>query len=435
MHAWREGVFRLLGDCLGQTLEVEQATCSKEEISFERVKVLLGKVLKLPTHILLLVEDLQISILVEADREPERDLLVRSPVRSIGASVPGDGDSRHVLEDEDDDVSPLNTDVSPRFSNFKSSTTDRDSSSRQRGRGGSSCDSGFGSTSSFDSEGLDFILEPGSGSQTSRPKDPVVGPVFDPFGYKLAGPDLNPRLTYRDLLVVALPEDGARARLRISFWSDVHTTSSSPLPATAMTLLAINCPARHSADKGGMSPGRAAISPAKAGSPPVVARSSPAGTRPKFGKAVQSPSGLSPAIVASSSEVGSQPLDFSTDVDAEKMTPVLCTFSSAKEIWAIQASLSSAVHRPVLSHSREPSPSTKSIEDRHNAYGHRSSTPQKCRPTLGGLWDLSGAPPRELCPSPHLLPEQGWVFVVKSKEFQLLKRSYFGECHVPKGLA
>lgn len=43
MHAWREGVFRLLGDCLGQTLEVDHATCSKEVIFPGRVRCCLGK--------------------------------------------------------------------------------------------------------------------------------------------------------------------------------------------------------------------------------------------------------------------------------------------------------------------------------------------------------------------------------------------------------
>lgn len=48
LHVWRVGVFRLLGDCLGQTLEVDQATISKEVLSHGRVKVRLRKVQQLP---------------------------------------------------------------------------------------------------------------------------------------------------------------------------------------------------------------------------------------------------------------------------------------------------------------------------------------------------------------------------------------------------
>lgn len=47
LHAWREGVFSLIGDCLGQTLAVDQDTISKEILTHGRVKVLLGKVRKL----------------------------------------------------------------------------------------------------------------------------------------------------------------------------------------------------------------------------------------------------------------------------------------------------------------------------------------------------------------------------------------------------
>lgn len=106
--------------------------------------------------------------------------MVTSPMRSVGADEPVEGGVRHALEDEDDDVSPFKVDVGPRFANFKSSPIHRDSSSRLRGRGGSSCDSGSGSTSSFDFAGLEFALEPRSGLQTGRLRDPKVGPIFNP---------------------------------------------------------------------------------------------------------------------------------------------------------------------------------------------------------------------------------------------------------------
>lgn len=55
------GIFRLLGDYMGQGIEVDPKTYSKEVICHGRVKVLLGRVLKLPTQIPLLIGDLQIS--------------------------------------------------------------------------------------------------------------------------------------------------------------------------------------------------------------------------------------------------------------------------------------------------------------------------------------------------------------------------------------
>lgn len=48
-------------------------------------------------------------------RDTQRDLLIRSSVRSFGAVILGDGGGRHVLDNEDDDVSPFNADVSPVF--------------------------------------------------------------------------------------------------------------------------------------------------------------------------------------------------------------------------------------------------------------------------------------------------------------------------------
>lgn len=51
-------IFQLLGESLGQTLKVDQRTISKKFILHGRIKVLLGKVIKLPMQILLLVVDL-----------------------------------------------------------------------------------------------------------------------------------------------------------------------------------------------------------------------------------------------------------------------------------------------------------------------------------------------------------------------------------------
>lgn len=57
----------MLGDYLGQSLEVDPKTCSKVIISHGRVKVLLGRVLQLSAQIPLLVGDLQIAVVVEMD--------------------------------------------------------------------------------------------------------------------------------------------------------------------------------------------------------------------------------------------------------------------------------------------------------------------------------------------------------------------------------
>lgn len=55
LHAWREEVFRLLGNCLGATLEVDILTISKEVLTHGRVKVLTGKARKLPVPIGLVI--------------------------------------------------------------------------------------------------------------------------------------------------------------------------------------------------------------------------------------------------------------------------------------------------------------------------------------------------------------------------------------------
>lgn len=47
MHTWREGIFRLIGKCVGSTLEVDPRTSSKEIITHGRVKEMFGKISKL----------------------------------------------------------------------------------------------------------------------------------------------------------------------------------------------------------------------------------------------------------------------------------------------------------------------------------------------------------------------------------------------------
>lgn len=59
-----EGAFRLLGDCLGSTVEVDQNTISKKNLSYGRVKVLMGNACSLPVKIPLWVDDLKFFTLL-----------------------------------------------------------------------------------------------------------------------------------------------------------------------------------------------------------------------------------------------------------------------------------------------------------------------------------------------------------------------------------
>ena len=40
LHVWREGVFRILGNCVGRTLEVDHRKTQQENLLFGRVKLL-----------------------------------------------------------------------------------------------------------------------------------------------------------------------------------------------------------------------------------------------------------------------------------------------------------------------------------------------------------------------------------------------------------
>ncbi|KAJ8617765.1 hypothetical protein MRB53_013951 [Persea americana] len=102
-QARREGVFRLLGDCLGRTVEVDSKTVSKEELTFGRVKILSGKVCKVSKQIHLWVDNLQFVVVVE-----EGDLtggITTPPEKDRGGSSysPSDRvfDQGHEVEDGD----------------------------------------------------------------------------------------------------------------------------------------------------------------------------------------------------------------------------------------------------------------------------------------------------------------------------------------------
>lgn len=68
LHVWREGVFKPLGDCLGQTLEVDHRTIQQEDLLFSRVKVLRDETRSLPKEIFLWLDDMQVAVMVEVDQ-------------------------------------------------------------------------------------------------------------------------------------------------------------------------------------------------------------------------------------------------------------------------------------------------------------------------------------------------------------------------------
>lgn len=49
LHVWHEEVFKLLGECLGHTVEVDKNTAQKEHLKDGRIKVLLDGRTPLPT--------------------------------------------------------------------------------------------------------------------------------------------------------------------------------------------------------------------------------------------------------------------------------------------------------------------------------------------------------------------------------------------------
>lgn len=131
-------------------MEVDLKTCSKEVISHGRVKVLLGRVLKLPTQISLLVGYLQISVMVELDADSGDNFQARTKSHSSGVEKPRIPNSRRVVE-EDDDGSPCHDDISPPLLNFEKSSSKSLAGNRLVGHKGSERDLGLDSTSDFGS--------------------------------------------------------------------------------------------------------------------------------------------------------------------------------------------------------------------------------------------------------------------------------------------
>lgn len=66
-HVWREGVIKLLGDSVSQTLEVDRRTIQQEDPLFGRVKVLRDEMRSLPKEIVLWLDDVQVPVKVEKE--------------------------------------------------------------------------------------------------------------------------------------------------------------------------------------------------------------------------------------------------------------------------------------------------------------------------------------------------------------------------------
>ncbi|KAJ8615144.1 hypothetical protein MRB53_034516 [Persea americana] len=67
LHVWTEGIFRLLGDCVGKTLEVDIRTVKQEFLLFGRVKVKRDDFWNLLKEIILWLDDLRVPLKVEQD--------------------------------------------------------------------------------------------------------------------------------------------------------------------------------------------------------------------------------------------------------------------------------------------------------------------------------------------------------------------------------
>ncbi|XXG82326.1 hypothetical protein AAC387_Pa10g0301 [Persea americana] len=91
LHAWNKGVFRLLGDFIGSTIEVDHCTSEKEISAYGRVKVLINRICKLPIDIPLSVEGRVIFIRVEV----EGAVSPISGVSSQAASTPTPADEEN----------------------------------------------------------------------------------------------------------------------------------------------------------------------------------------------------------------------------------------------------------------------------------------------------------------------------------------------------
>lgn len=71
LHAWHEDIFRMIGNCIGRTLEVDQRTISQEVLEEGRIKVVLETVEALPILVPLWVEEIKFFVRIEGGGEIE----------------------------------------------------------------------------------------------------------------------------------------------------------------------------------------------------------------------------------------------------------------------------------------------------------------------------------------------------------------------------
>lgn len=69
LHVWQESVFRKLGDCLGQTVDVDPWMISTKNLQFKRVKLLMDGSRKLPTALSLWYDEFRSEVVVEEEAQ------------------------------------------------------------------------------------------------------------------------------------------------------------------------------------------------------------------------------------------------------------------------------------------------------------------------------------------------------------------------------
>lgn len=84
LHVWDEEVFRLVGNCLGRTAEIDGYTSSMVNLQEGRIKVLLNKTLSLPCSVLIWVNDLKFSISIEVKGEEQEFVCTMASGYGIG---------------------------------------------------------------------------------------------------------------------------------------------------------------------------------------------------------------------------------------------------------------------------------------------------------------------------------------------------------------
>lgn len=65
LHVWHEDVFKLIGNCLGRTVEVDCRTANKDCLEAGRVKVILDSIVSLPKSVPIWVEEVKFLATVE----------------------------------------------------------------------------------------------------------------------------------------------------------------------------------------------------------------------------------------------------------------------------------------------------------------------------------------------------------------------------------